>query len=108
MNITKAHLSVGTLITIIPLMAAASIWYDGRRDEQHGAIVAQVEESREFAASESYRKSVDLELQGINLELKVLRSISERRELTADELDRLEYLKELREILLEAQREQVE
>lgn len=108
MNITKAHLSVGTLITVIPLVAAASIWYDGRRDDQHGAIVAQVEESREFAASESYRKSVDLELQAINLELKILRTIQERRPLTLDEEDRLAYLVSLREILLEAQREQVE
>ena len=47
---------------------------------------------------------VELELQRIELELKLYRSIEERRDLTPDEIDREEYLQNLRDILLEEQR----
>ena len=96
MNITKAHISVGTLITVIPLVAGAALWYDTRIDTQHQEIIAQTQAA-----------DVELELQRIELELKMLRNIEERRDLTADELDRKEYLETLREIIIAEQRKQV-
>lgn len=93
MNITKAHISVGTLITVIPMLAGAAIWYDTRSDEQHRELQAY-----------TAQQDVELELQRIELELKLLRTIEERRELTPDEEDRKEYLEALREIIIEEQR----
>jgi hypothetical protein len=93
MNITKAHISVGTLITVVPMLAGAAIWYDTRSYEQHKEI--QI-----YAA----QQDVELELQRIELELKLMRVIEERRELTPDEADRKEYLEALREIIIEEQR----
>jgi len=96
MNITKAHISIGSLITVVPILAGAVLWYDGLQASAHEAITAQV-----MAAD------VELDLQRVELELKLLRSIQERRELTPDELDRLEYLKQLREVLIAEQRKKV-
>jgi hypothetical protein len=93
MNITKAHVSIGTLITVIPVLAGAVLWYDGLQAQAHEEISAQV-----VAAD------VELDLQRVELELKLLRTISERRELSEDEKDRLEYLKQLREVLISEQR----
>lgn len=93
MNITKAHISIGSLITVVPVLAGAVLWYDGLQAAQHDTIKAQ-----QVAAS------VELDLQRVELELKLLRTIEERRQLTSDELDRLEYLKQLREILIAEQR----
>lgn len=93
MNVSKAHISIGTLITLVPLLAGAALWYDNIKNEQHEAIV--------MTAQSGY---VELDLQRVELELKLLRTISERRELTEDEKDRLEYLKQLREVLLTEQR----
>jgi TRAP-type C4-dicarboxylate transport system substrate-binding protein len=93
MNITKSHISVGTLITVIPLVAGAALWYDGLKEAQHEAI------SQTLVAS-----NVELDLQRVELELKLLRTIIERRALTPDEQDRLEYLKQLREVLIAEQR----
>ena len=95
MNITKAHISIGTLITVIPLVAGAVMWYDGLQAKAHDTITAQ-----QVAAN------VELDLQRVELELKLLRTIEERRELTPDEQDRLDYLKQLREVLIEQQRKQ--
>jgi hypothetical protein len=93
MNITKAHISIGSLITVIPLVAGAALWYDGLQAAQHEQITAA-----------QVASNVELDLQRVELELKLLRTIEERRELTPDEQDRLEYLKQLREVLIEEQR----
>lgn len=93
MNITKAHISVGTLITVIPLIAGAALWYEGRQDAAHDEIKAQ-----------AVAGDVELDLQRVELELKLLRTIEERRELSPDEKDRKEYLESLREILIAEQR----
>lgn len=93
MNITKAHISVGTLFTVIPLVAGAALWYDGLKLEQHKEI-----------AQAQIASNVELDLQRVELELKLLRTIMERRALSSDEQDRLEYLKQLREVLIAEQR----
>ena len=46
---------------------------------------------------------VELDLQRVELELKLYRTIEERRALTADEADRKRYLEELRRVLLDKQ-----
>ena len=85
--------STANLIGILTPLAGAVLWYDGRQDEEHVEIKAQM-----------IAGDVELDLQRVELELKLLRTIQERRELTEDELDRLEYLKQLRAILIEEQR----
>lgn len=107
MNITKVHISVGTLITVIPLLAGAAIWYDSRQDAQHDEITAaataqDTEITQTFAAGD-----VELTLQQIELELKMFRMIMERRPLNADEEDRKTYLEALREIIVAEQRKKV-
>ena len=94
MNVTKAHISIGSLVTIIPLLAGAVLWYDGLQAHAHKQIEAAV-----------MAGDVELELQRVELELKLLRTIEERRELTPDEEDRKDYLESLREILIAEQRE---
>lgn len=109
MNITQnTKVSIGALVVIIPLVAGAVTWYDGRQDGEHAVIAEQAAAQTEQTASESYRKSVELELRAIEIELKLLRTIEERRPLTADEQDHKDYLLELRAILLEAQRAEVQ
>ena len=107
MNITKVHISVGTLITVIPLLAGAAIWYDSRQDAQHeeismAATAQDTEITQTFAAGD-----VELTLQQIELELKMFRMIMERRPLNADEEDRKTYLEALREIIVAEQRKKV-
>ena len=94
MNLTKANISIGTLITVIPLIAGAALWYENRVDAQHADIMAAVVAS-----------DVELDLQRVELELKLLRTIEERRELTPDEEDRKAYLEALRELLIAEQRQ---
>lgn len=101
-------IAIGTAIAIVAGGASVGVWYDGIKTEQHAQLEMQIEQTGEHAASESYRKSVELELRAIDVELKLLRTIAEDRLLTPDEEDREEYLHELRAILIEAQREQVE
>ena len=50
---------------------------------------------------------VELDLQRIDLELKMFRLIEERRVLTPDELARKEYLEAYRLILIQQQKEQI-
>jgi hypothetical protein len=96
MNITKAHVSIGTLIVVVPMLAGAALWYEGKNDAEHAEI--------QFAASAG---DVELSIQQINLELKLLRTIAERRVLTADELDRKDYLEALREIMVAEQKKRI-
>lgn len=95
-DITKTHISIGTLIVVIPMVAGAALWYDNRNDDQHAEMqVAAV------------AGDVELTLQTINLELKLLRTIEERRALSADEADRKAYLEALREIMITEQKKRV-
>lgn len=97
MKVTQTTgISIGVLAVAIPLVASAVVWYDGRQDEEHNAIVAQ-----------HVAGDVELSLQQIELELKLYRTIKERRELTPDEEDRKAYLESLREVLLAEQRKKV-
>jgi hypothetical protein len=96
MNLTKLNVSIGTLITVIPLLAGAALWYDNRQDTAHEQLNEQ-----------AMAGDIELDLQRIELELKLLRTIQERRPLTPDEQDRKDYLESLREIIIAEQRKKV-
>lgn len=101
MSITQqSKISIGALITIIPLLAGAALWYEQHRDES-------VAEADVAVQAQSFAGDVELSLQQIELELKMLRGFAERRPLTADELDRKKYLEALREIIVAEQRKKV-
>jgi hypothetical protein len=101
-------IAIGTIITVLGAAGGVGVWYDGIKDQQHAEIDLRIQQTSEHAASETYRKSIELELRAINIELKLLRTIEEDRPLSSDEEDRRDYLESLRDILLEAQREEVE
>lgn len=100
-------IAIGTVLTALGMAGSFGVWYDKRQDVEHTVIKDEAYVQTEQVASESYRKSVELELRAIDIELKLLRTIEERRPLTADEKDHKDYLVELRAILLEAQRNEV-
>lgn len=93
-------ISIGLLLTIIPLLAGAALWYESHRDES-------VEDGDFAVQAQSFAGDVELSLQAIELELKMFRVIAERRPLTADENDRKAYLEALREIIVAEQRKKV-
>lgn len=88
--------AIGTLIAVVSAGAGGVAWYDDRKQAEHEVI-----EATQVAGD------VELSLQTVNLEIKLLRTIQERRELTPDEKDRLSYLLALRTILIEEQRSKV-
>jgi len=101
MSVTQnTKISIGALIAIVPLIAGAAFWYEGHRDEDV-ALADMVVQAQSFAGD------VELSLQQIELELKMLRGFAERRPLTADEEDRKKYLEALREIIVAEQRKKV-
>lgn len=89
-------LTLGAIATIVGILSTAGggvVWYDNRQTAEHNEM-----QQEQIAAD------VELDLQRVELELKLLRTIAERRPLTPDEQDRLEYLRELRTVLLDKQR----
>ena len=93
-------IALGTVISMLTAGAGAAVWYDGTQQAEHDAIESQLDE-------EIHAGNVELGLQQIALELKLYRTISERRPLTMDELDRKTYLEALRLILVAEQKKQV-
>jgi hypothetical protein len=84
--------SVTGLIAVLAPLAGAILWYDGLQAAQHEEMMISVASSQ-----------TDLDLRLVEAELKHLRDLADRRELTADEKDRLLYLRDRRRILMEAQ-----
>lgn len=84
---------VGISLALVTTAAGAYVYDLGKRAEQHEALTAS-----------AVAGDVELELKRVDLELKLLRTIQERRELTADEADRKTYLEDLRKVLIEEQR----
>lgn len=82
-----------TTILILGFAGGAYAWDQAEREKAHAAII-----------SEMIAGNIELDLQRVNLELKLLRTIQERRALTEDEADRKSYLIDLRKVLLTKQR----
>ena len=93
-------IAIGTALSIVTAVAGAGVWYDGTQQVEHDQIA-------EEADKEIHAGGVELNLQQIELELKLYRAIKERRPLTPDEQDRKAYLEALRLILLAEQQKQV-
>jgi hypothetical protein len=108
MKIDKTStISIGTLITVIGGAWVFFQWYDGNQAKAHDQLRVEAVALAENVDAEQHAADIELSLQQINLELKLLRAIEERRPLSADELDRKEYLEALREILIAEQRKKV-
>jgi len=88
--------TIGTVIAGLGLVGAGYAYDVDIRGEQH-----------EIIASNAHVSSVELNLQIVQAELKMYRSIQERRELSSDELARVEFLKTKLLILLAEQAKQV-
>ncbi len=93
-------IAIGTVLGVLTAGASAAVWYDGTQQTEHDAIETELD-------AEIHAGGVELGLQQIKLELKLYRSIEERRQLTPDELDRKEYLEALRLILVAEQQKQI-
>ena len=93
----KRYIEIGTILGVITLLSGAYAWDSTRRDTH---IMSEIDE----VGYSSHSKSTDLDLRLVDIELKHLRSVAERRPLTPDELDRQAYLLERRRILMEEQR----
>jgi hypothetical protein len=78
------------------MIAGGYAWEKGLQAEVHNSLDAEI-----------IAGDLELDLQRIELELKLFRIIEERRPLTPDEQDRRDYLEALREIMLAEQLEQV-
>lgn len=87
--------AIGTVVAVLGLGGGFYTWDLSQREAVYERLSAQ-----------QVAGDVELELARVNLELKLLRDIEERRQLTADEEDRQAYLLALREKLLEWQRSQ--
>lgn len=98
MKITPAL--CGTVVAIAATVVSGAIafwvWDQGLEAHEHDTIKIQM-----------VAGDVELDLQRVELELKLLRTIEERRALTADEQDRKDYLLSLRIILREQQKQKV-
>jgi len=84
---------ITTVCVFLGLMGGAYAYDQNQREKQHAAII-----------SEMIAGNIELDLQRVELELKLLRTIRERRALTEDEADRKRYLIDLRKVLLTKQR----
>lgn len=89
--------SIAVVISGLTLLGAAYSWDLDRESKVHDGIRLDM-----------VMGDVELDLQRVNLELKMLRTIKERRPLTNDEQDREDYLKKLRMMLIERQSQHVQ
>jgi len=91
------------MLTVIGLLAGGYAFEKRLQTSQHVLLAAADTELN----AKIIEGGLESDIQRIELELKMYRSIAERRELTPDEQDRVAYLKELRTILLAEQRKRV-
>lgn len=93
-------IGIGVVISALGLIGSGYAWDYNQREEVHAEIETSLD-------NEIHAGNIELDLKSIELELKLYRTIEERRPLTPDEKDRKEYLEALREILLAEQRKKV-
>ncbi len=95
-NLAFCGTVVAIAATLISGAVAFWVWDQGLEAHEHQTITTQM-----------VAGDVELDLQRVELELKMFRMIEERRSLTADEQDRKDYLLALRIILREQQKTKV-
>lgn len=94
---------IGTALATLTLLGSLYVYDQGLEAKEHEDIAATIA----TVTAQMIAGDVELDLQRVELELKLLRTLEERRELTSDEADRKEYLLELRRILREQQTNKV-
>jgi len=93
-------IGIGVVISGLALLGSGYAWDYNQRDAIHKEIESSLDQ-------EIHAGNIELDLKAIELELKLYRTIEERRPLTPDEQDRRDYLEKLREILLAEQLKKV-
>lgn len=94
---------IGAGLATLTLLGALYTYDQKLEDDEHQDIAAVIS----TVTDQMLAADVELDLQRVELELKLLRTIEERRPLTPDEEDRKQYLLELRRILREQQQQKV-
>ena len=94
---------IGTALATLTLLGGLYAYDQGLENEKHEEIAISIQ----AVTAQMIAGDVELDLQRVELELKLLRTLEERRELTSDEEDRKQYLLELRKILREQQKNKV-
>ncbi len=87
-------IEIGLAIAILGSTSGAYLWDADRRESGYN-------ETHEQITADSSRRATEAELQRVQLEIKFLLEVSERRSLSVDEQDRLGYLRSLRVLLRE-------
>ncbi len=90
-------ISISVVVALLTMFGGAYAWDSSQRQQTH-------EDMRTHVAM----ADIELDLRRIDLELKLLRTIEERRALTPDEQDRKNYLLTLRGILREKQQREID
>ena len=96
-------ISIAIALTLIAMLAGGYVWEKGLQADEH-TILAEADDSLN---AQIIAGGLESDIQRIELEMKMYRTISERRDLTPDEQDRVGYLKELRIILLTEQKKRL-
>ena len=96
-------ISIAIALTLIAMLAGGYVWEKGLQADEH-TILAEADDSLN---AQIIAGGLESDIQRIELEMKMYRTISERRDLTPDEQDRVGYLKELRTILLTEQKKRL-
>ena len=94
---------IGTALATLTMLGALYAYDQGLENDKHEEIAVAIQ----AVTAQMIAGDVELDLQRVELELKLLRTLEERRELTSDEADRKQYLLELRRILREQQQQKV-
>lgn len=94
---------IGTGLAILTILGSLYVYDQGLEAKEHADIQATIAQ----VTQQMIAGDVELDLQRVELELKLLRTLEERRDLTSDEEDRKHYLLELRRILREQQTQKV-
>lgn len=95
--------AIGTGLATLTLLGSLYAYDQGLENAKHKEIAGVIA----TVTDQMLAADVELDLQRVELELKLLRTLAERRELTSDEADRKAYLLELRRILREQQKNKV-
>ena len=98
---------IGTGLACLTLLGSLYAYDQSLENDKHAEIELQLQENFATVTAQMIAGDVELDLQRVELELKLLRTLEERRELTSDEQDRKDYLLELRRILREQQKNKV-
>ena len=94
---------IGTALATLTMLGGLYAYDQSLEAAEH----EEIQQTIATVTAQMIAGDVELDLQRVELELKLLRTLEERRELTSDEEDRKQYLIELRRILREQQKNKV-